>query len=394
MTGPTLLHILVGAERGGCERNAEQIMRHLPVAHRVLVLEGDGPMVPAFRKTGAVVDLLSRTEISASSRFVTRISEYVTTHRPNAVIIWHGLVWLPSILYALRHVTGVIAVHGGNPAHTMPNWVDWKFRLLSIYYPLRRLPTYVCPTRYTADSFDHSHYLRRFPRIVVPNPIEVPTITPHQPRPLLPDQPLTVGMLARLDPIKDHSTLFQAMVLLQKSFPQARLELAGAGPTEPTLRGLASELGIAVEFLGDVSDVYRVMSRWDIFAYATTDREGLGNAAVEAMSLGLPCVVSDVGPLREVSGNSAAMLVPPADPSKFADGLISLARNYAQRSILARQAREWALSRFHPTGVAREYSKALGLPFAEPGTLRSSKFSPVDETGKGISKTCQAGWRC
>jgi hypothetical protein len=107
------------------------------------------------------------------------------------------------------------------------------------------------------------------------------------------------------------------------AFPQARLELAGSGPTEPALRTLASELGIAdaVVLLGQVSDVYGVMTRWDLFAFTATEREGLGNAVVEAMMLGLPCTVTDVASMREACGGSGALLVPPGNPVALADAL-------------------------------------------------------------------------
>ena len=66
-------------------------------------------------------------------------------------------------------------------------------------------------------------------------------------------------------------------------------------------------MGDAVRFLGEVGDVYGQMARWDLFAYATTANEGLGNAVAEAMMFGLPCVVTDVGPMREFAGDGSAV---------------------------------------------------------------------------------------
>jgi glycosyltransferase involved in cell wall biosynthesis len=355
---------MFGAERGGCERNAWTVISHLDISHRVLVLDRSGPMVREFCEAGAQVDVWTAAEINATSEFITRIRKYVAVYQPQAIVFWHGIGRLPAMLYALRDFRGAIAVHGGNPAHTMPFWVDWKFCLLAFRYPVYQLPTYVCASNYIADSFAHSRYLRRFPHVVVPNPVAAPQEPPHQPRELLPNRPMIVGMLARLDPIKDHSTLLRAVARMRSAFPQVRLELAGSGPKEMALRTLASELGIAdaVVFLGQVSDVYGVLARWDLFAFATTEREGLGNAVVEAMMLGLPCVVTDVGPMQEACGGSGALLVPPGDPTALADGLLSLAHNLAARIELGQRARNWAMNRYRPEIAVQQYAEVLRLP--------------------------------
>ena len=77
----------------------------------------------------------------------------------------------------------------------------------------------------------------------------------------------------------------------------------------------AKELGISerVSFLGMVRDVYAVMQHWDLFAYATTENEGLGNALIEAMSYGLPPVAYDceTGPEDIIDDDVNGLLVRP-----------------------------------------------------------------------------------
>ncbi len=129
----------------------------------------------------------------------------------------------------------------------------------------------------------------------------MPEIPPHEPRTYDPSVPFVIGMTARLSRIKDHATLLRAFALVAKQFPNVRLELAGDGTLRPSLESLCQELqvGDRTTFLGDIRDVYGAMSGWDLFAYATTEREGLGNAVSEAMAFGLPCIVTDVGPMKE-----------------------------------------------------------------------------------------------
>ena len=84
------------------------------------------------------------------------------------------------------------------------------------------------------------------------------------------------------------------------------MKLAGDGELGLELEAVANELSIADEmkFLENVGDIYSVLWRWDLFIFSTTEREGLGNALSEAMALGLPCVVSDVGPNPTISSIS------------------------------------------------------------------------------------------
>jgi len=280
------------------------------------------------------------------------------------------------MLRALEPLGVPWVVHGGNPAHSMPSWVDWKFRLLSRALPVRRLPVYACCSRFVADSFESSGYLRQFRRVVIPNGVEMPPGVPPAPRKFSANDRCVIGMLARLDEIKDHRTLLQAFAMVAPSWPGARLELAGDGNLRVELEALSRELRISdrVEFLGMVTDVYKVMRGWDIFAYATTDREGLGNALAEAMMLGLPCVATDVGPIHEVAGDSpATALVPPNNPTELARALLGLLADHDRRCNLAVAARNRAIKEFSPTVFAERYVQLLADSAVDaPGRITSA----------------------
>jgi glycosyltransferase involved in cell wall biosynthesis len=361
---PELLHVLLNAGRGGCERNTLNLVRYLPsVLHRILLLAEEGPMCIDWRAAGATVDVLPQAEWRTNRMMIAALRARAAEHPPAAVMIWHGLVFLPQFIHAYNPLGVPVAVHGGNPAHLMSRWVDWKFALLGLRYsPRGPLPTYICCSKHVADSFDSSWYLRRFPRVVVPNGVEVPPGPPHEPRPFDPGRPFVIGMLARLSQIKDHTTLIRAFAVLRKQYPNAVLELPGAGEEEHRLRRLAAGLGVAdaVRFLGDVADVYGLMRGWDLFAYATTEEEGLGNAVAEAMMLGLPAVVTDVGPMRDFAGDGTAVaLTPAADPAALAATVARLIPDRGERVALAARGRAWAMATFGPTIYAKGYEKAL-----------------------------------
>src|SRR6185436_17395781 len=97
--------------------------------------------------------------------------------------------------------------------------------------------------------------------------------------------------------------------------------LVGEGPMEAGLRQLAAGEGLPpgrwVNFAGTLSDIGAALRRWDIFVFSTSASEGFGNAAAEAMAHGLPTILTDVGPSREVGGD-AVVYVPAASPAVLA----------------------------------------------------------------------------
>ena len=360
-----LLHVVFGSQRGGCETNAQVLITCLPwVQHRVVVLGDGGPMCEDWRQAGASVEVLGQdaATLRGAARAIQRI---IASERPSAAILWHGLVRLPQLIHVLNPLRIPVAVHGGNPAHSMSKTTDVKFLLLEqLYSPQGPLPTYICCSEHVAASFDSSAYLRRFPRRVIYNGVRARTTTMHRPRALSSNDTPVIGMAARLDSIKDHATLIRAMVSVRRQLPSAILELAGDGELRNSLEKLARQLGVAssVRFLGEVADVYSHMTRWDLFAYATTEREGLGNALAEAMCYGLPCVATDIGPMREFAGDKFAVrLAPPGCPDSLGKECVRLLFDTDQRKTMATGGNAFASKRFNPVTNALQYSRVLNL---------------------------------
>jgi glycosyltransferase involved in cell wall biosynthesis len=359
----TLLHILAGTGRGGCEGNAMCLIRESPsIGHQLLVLGEPGEMSAEF---AAIASGIHHAGLPSGGmrRTVRTIEAFIAEHEPDGVIAWHGMVALPEILHALRDFRGRVLVHGGNPA-SQSGLVDAWYWMREKWLGRGTDPTYVCCSRHVADSFDGSLYLRRFARTVVPNGVAEPTVSARAPRPIAAGEPFTVGMVARLDHIKDHPTLLRAFARVVEAWPSARLELAGDGERRDELEHLVCELRIGeqVRFLGTVADPYAVMRNWDLFAYATTWREGLGNALIEALRSGLPCVACDAGPVRELLGDhETGVVIPPGDPEELARAIMDLALDLPQRQSLSARASSWSMERFSGARFASGYRELLGM---------------------------------
>jgi glycosyltransferase involved in cell wall biosynthesis len=129
--------------------------------------------------------------------------------------------------------------------------------------------------------------------------------------------------VGRLVPLKDHATLLQAVALTRARHPSVQLWIVGDGPLEVDLQKLTHELGLneCVTFFGEQADVSPFMLGADLFVSSSVT-EGLPVSLLEAMSVGLPAVVTDVGGMGEIARMSgAATLVPSSDPERLAAAL-------------------------------------------------------------------------
>lgn len=188
------------------------------------------------------------------------------------------------------------------------------------------------------------------------------SLRPHVPRALTRTEPVRVGMIARLDPIKNQRLVIEAFRPLLDSYPGAILEFIGDGSEMGRLKARALELKVAdrVLFHGRVPDPFSLMRDWDLFLYGTTGAEGFGAALAEAMCLGLPCVVTDVGPMREVGGEEEAVkYVSAASAADFSQAAIALLGDYEERCRMSMQARKRATTAFDGSRFARRIAELL-----------------------------------
>jgi glycosyltransferase involved in cell wall biosynthesis len=138
-----------------------------------------------------------------------------------------------------------------------------------------------------------------------------------------PKKGFTLLYVGRLAPLKDHATLLQAVALTRTHHPDVQLWIVGDGPLAFSLRKLSFDLGLndCVTFFGEKAAVSPFMLAADLFVSSSVT-EGLPVSLLEAMSVGLPAVVTDVGGMGEIARLSGAVtLVRSSDPQGMAAAL-------------------------------------------------------------------------
>ena len=114
------------------------------------------------------------------------------------------------------------------------------------------------------------------------------------------------------------------------------VQKAGEGEFLDELRLAAEQVGIAdrVRFLGQRTDVPRLMAAADVFCQPNTGPEPFGIVLVEALYAGLPVVTSGFGGAAEIVDQTCGVLTTPGDPEAVAAALGSLIQDPSRRQAL------------------------------------------------------------
>lgn len=145
----------------------------------------------------------------------------------------------------------------------------------------------------------------------------------------IPKSAVVAGVVARIEPAKDHGTLLQAMALIRDRVPILHLVVVGGGREEENLRRMCRELGIAdrVHFTGFRTDSAEWLQSVD-FSVLSSVKEGLSNTVIESMAAGRAVAATDVGGNAEViQQNETGLIVPPREPAALANAIARLAES-------------------------------------------------------------------
>ena len=167
--------------------------------------------------------------------------------------------------------------------------------------------------------------------VVLPNAVDTkrfafdPQVRQEVRRELGAEDCLVLGMVTRLSEEKNVVYGPEVLKRLLKAVPNAILAVAGNGPEEENLRRKVEELGLQdrVRILGRRGDVERLYQAYDLFLLPSI-HEGFPVAAVEALSSGLPVLMSDTI-TKELSCYSGVTYLPLSDPEVWAKKAASLA---------------------------------------------------------------------
>jgi len=355
----TLLHLVPLAAIGGCEVNCLRLIKGLPgYQHRVVVFDNVGPMSPQWEQCGAEVFHLQAWR-KGRTRFREAFNHWVRLQdEPDGLFCWSSSR-LPDALVVLTQWDSPAAVHLGNPLQ-QGKWLQRAQRLWEEHHHNARRETKLAAcSEQVASSHRNACYFRLYPIEVIYNPVEKNPSGKRLHRDLGSKDRAVIGMVGRLDSIKDQVTIIRAVAVLASHWPGLVVEFAGDGALRSTLEQEAVRLGVAdkVRLLGFVETRSR-LAEWDVYVHSTTTAEGMGTAVAEAMMEGLPCIVSDLPVMHEVCAG-AAEYFPAGSASGLAQVLQAMLTDRQARERFGAAAKERAEDMFSLEKAALAYERLL-----------------------------------
>lgn len=167
----------------------------------------------------------------------------------------------------------------------------------------------------------------------------------------------SICSVGRLSKDKDFPTLLRAFRIVLNIFSDATLHIYGQGEEEQELITLSKELLMEshIYWEGFRKNVASEIQKHSVFAFSSK-AEGMPNALVEAMSVGLPCVSSDCdfGPSDLIVDGESGFLVPVGDAEKMAQKIIELLEDPFLRERIGNKAKE-AMKDYSEDKILKSY---------------------------------------
>ena len=182
------------------------------------------------------------------------------------------------------------------------------------------------------------------PTAIIPNPVLCSSN--DQIRPFC-ERDNVVVSIGRLDIFqKRQDVLIKAFSIFSQKYPNYKLFIYGDGPDEACLKEIISVLGLEGKVVlgGVVSNPQKLIKNAKLFVLSS-DFEGIPNALIEAMVIGLPCVSTDCSPGGAtflIKNNVNGIVVPPHDECALAEQMMDLVENPEKANRLGDNAKKIA----------------------------------------------------
>lgn len=212
-------------------------------------------------------------------------------------------------------------------------------------YPVRILRDllYIKTKGITVQTFENQQYYCSFLQHklkTIYNPINMPQETVGRGLSTTKEDSLvTVG---RLRKEKNHTLLICAFADFLKTHPSYILRIYGGGEEMDNLQHFISEMKLEgkVILMGKTNDVFSAIANSRVFILSS-NYEGMPNALLEAMCIGLPCISTKVSGATElIQSGTNGLLVDVNNRKQLVDAMVDIVDNPEKAEKLAEKASE------------------------------------------------------
>ena len=326
-------------DMGGLERCIAHLSNHLDRCHF-------HPLVICLNRNGDAARWVSASDVEIIELHKRGGNDLRVVGRLAQALRRHKVDWIHSHNWGTL-VESVLArklAHTPHHLHAEHGMELADIRLGSLHKSLRAMFTrWALLTTSEIVTVADSVRKRLIERLRIPsarirllsNGVEVPGVDASVRQNLrqslgIPDHHQLIGSVGRFAPVKNFGALVDAFYHLDRQAVPSSLVLVGDGPTRVAIMQQAKALGLqeSVHFVGQQSNVGEWLSALDIYVNCSLS-EAMSLSILEAMGMGLPMVVADVGDNARLVGGASACgtIVPPDDIPSLSAGLQELAQS-------------------------------------------------------------------
>jgi glycosyltransferase involved in cell wall biosynthesis len=304
-------------------------------------LEGPGELGVELREAGFRVSVVPAPGLRPN--IVAReLGPWLLERRPDVLHVHTGL-WLKAV-QAAQHARVPRTIYTLHGIHVIEPWYNRYMSRLAA----RRTDRIVAVSESLRNYLYHNARVHPDRVSVIPNGVSATRFRRGEPsaeereRFRLPglDRRI-VGVVARLDPVKNHALLLDAFALVVREAPDAFLVIVGDGPLRSKLEQQIERLHLQHHVLitGVHTDTAPLLRQFDVFVLSS-DSEGTSMSILEAMATALPVVATAVGGTPALLRDGACgVLTPPDNAAALAQALLDVLADPARARRLGAEAR-------------------------------------------------------
>ena len=270
----------------------------------------------------------SLSRIQKAPYWLKKIREYVRSKNPDTVVSFAARINVLVLMSCYGLNTKIVVSERNDPKFDGRGF--FTRTLTKVLYPhaycvvfqTKRVQSYFCKKIQSKSC-------------IIPNPIEVKTssFNPVQ------TKIVTVGSLKEQ---KNHKMLINAFNMVLQTHPNMELYIYGEGSYRKATENCIDELGLSskVHLMGNSTNVHEEIMDSVLFVLSS-DYEGLSNALLEAMVMGLPCISTNCAGSDEyiIDGNNG-ILVPVGDELCMTQAINTMLDNKKLRNSCAENAKK------------------------------------------------------
>lgn len=371
----SVLLLIRSMHRGGAERQIVELLSALDQTRfdvGLVTFYDGGELRPAIERIGGIKLYAMSDRPRRDFRWVPRLANLARKLKPDIVLGYLSTGNWGSVLAAkLAGSKTVWAIRGSNNRE-LGHYTPVAHASFHLARMLSRFADLVIFNSHAGRDYYLEQGYAPARSMVIPNGIDTGYFKPRPQAGLdsraqwgIPSDAPLIGMVARLDPVKDHPTFLRAASRLLRDFPAVRFVCVGSGPPAYTahLKRLAGDLGLdgRVGWTGELEDMPAVYSALDIASLCTPFGEGFPNTVGEAMACGAPCVVTPAGDSALIVDDTG-MVVKAGNPEELAAGwkrMLALSESERARSRDCARMRIW--NRYRKELMVERTERALLL---------------------------------